>query len=315
MTGRATPSDDPPLPERRVVSWVARPDRESDRLRLAVYHLGAGVAGTFVCCLVALLGLLALRSLLGPDTGLFVLVVTLVFVGGPASLVYLLLASELGSERERERFRSSVGWIRPRYLLLTLPGGVVVLALVAVQPALLFAFPFAFVAAAAAVEGRYSVGRLDPTTATLRIVTGADAVSDYADDPTRLDGEDDRPVRTYDLSPLRRVHRYRVGDYAVFVPRYRRRGLWGRPRLLVVPAGVADRIDGTLDAIVRTSEWDPGDGMARPVRITLGGLGLVFLGAAGGLTALAGAGAEDVRSLVVFPAGLGAIMVAVAVRG
>lgn len=315
MPGRSDSTDDPPTPERRIVSWVARPDRESDRLRLAVYHLGAGVAGTFVCCFVALLVLLALRSLLGPDPDLFVLVVTLMLVGGPGSLLYLLLAAEVGSERERERFLSRVRWIRPRYLLLALPGGVVGLALVAVQPALLVAFPFAFVAVAAAVEGRYSVGRLDPTTATLRIVTGADAVADYADDPARLDGEDERPVRTDDLSPLRRVHRYPVGNYSVFVARYRRRGWWGRPRLLVVPTEAAGRVEGALNDVVRTSEWDPGDGMAQSVRIALGGLGLFFLGAAGGLTVLAGAGSEAVRSLAVFPAGLGAIMVAVAVRG
>jgi len=41
-----------------------------------------------------------------------------------------------------------------------------VLTLAAVQPARLFAFTF--VAAAAAVGGRYSVGRLDPTTASRR---------------------------------------------------------------------------------------------------------------------------------------------------
>ena len=50
--------------------------------------------------------------------------------------------------------------------------------------------------------------------------------------------------------------------------------------------------------------------MARPVRIAL-----VFLGTAGVLVALAGPAAEDVRSLAVFPAGLGAIMLAAAVRG
>lgn len=308
--GVRTDEDSPP-----VVSWVARPDRETDRLRLAVYHLGAGVAGTFVLCLLALLALLAVRSLVAPTSDLFVLVVTLALVGGPASLLYLLLAAEVGSERELDRFRPSVSWIRPLYLVLALPGVVVVLGLVAVQPALLFVSPFACVAAVVAVEGRYSVGRLDPATATLRTVTGADAVDDYADDPTRLDGEDDRPVRTFDLAPLRHVHRYRVGNYVVFVPRYRRRGWWGRPRLLVVPGTAADRVGAALDAIARTSEWEPGGGMARPVRIALGFLGLVFLGTAGALVVLAGPAAEGVRSLAVFPAGLGAAMLAAAGRG
>ena len=73
---------------------------------------------------------------------------------------------------------------------------------------------------------------------------------------------------------------------------------------------MAHSLGAALDAIARTSEWEPVDGMARPVRIAL-----VFLGTAGVLVALAGPAAEDVRSLAVFPAGLGAIMLAAAVRG
>lgn len=76
-------------------------------------------------------------------------------------------------------------------------------------------------------------------------MTGADATADYADAPERLAATDDRPVRTDDLSSLRRVHRYRVGDYVAFVPRYRRRGVRGRPLALVVPAGAAGRRDST----------------------------------------------------------------------
>lgn len=315
MTEGVRAGEGSPPGERRVVSWVAHPDRDSDRLRLAVYHLGAAIVGTVALCLLALLALLAVRSLVSPASDALVLVVTLALVGGPASLLYVLLAAEVGSERELDRFRSSVSWIRPRYLLAALPGGGVVLGLVVVQPTLLFVSPFAFVAAMTAVEGRYSVGRLDPSTATLRIVTGADAVDDYAADPARLDGEADRPVRTFDLASLRRAHRIRVGGYVVFVPRYRRRGRWGRPQLLVVPGAAADRVGTALGAIGRTSEWEPGDGMARPVRVALGGLGLVFLGAGGALAIVAGTGAGSVRSLAAFPAGLGAVMLAMAVRG
>ena len=64
-----------------------------------------------------------------------------------------------------------------------------------------------------------------------------------------------------------------------------------------------------------SSYWEPGDGMARPVRVALGGLGLVFLGAGGALAIVAGTGAGSVRSLAAFPAGLGAVMLAMAVRG
>jgi hypothetical protein len=309
MTEGVRAGEGSPPGERRVVSGVARPDRDSDRLRLAVYHLGAAIVGTVALCPLALLAVLAVRSLVWPAADAFVL------VDGPASLLSVLLAAGVGSERELDWFRSSVSWIRPRYLLAALPGGVVPGLVVVVQPTLLFVSPFAFVAAMAAVEGRYSVGRLDPSTATLRIVTGADAVDDYAADPARLDGEADRPVRTFDLASLRRAHRIRVGGYVVFVPRYRRRGRWGRPQLLVVPGAAADRVGAALGAIGRTSGWEPGGGMTRPVRIAFGGLGLVFLGAGGALATVAGTGAGSIRSLAAFPAGLGAVMLAMAVRG
>ena len=314
MTDWADPEGVRPS-SRSPVSWVARPDRDTDRVRLTVWHLGAGAAGSFGLGMFALLVLLAVQSLLGPNRELFVVVVTLVVVGGPASLLYVLLAADQATARDRERFLPSTEWVRLRYLPVALLGGVGFGVALAVHPAMIYVYPLLFVAAAAVVKSRYSVGRLDPSTARLRLVTGSEAVAkelerEQTGDSPKLD-TGRQHVQCYDLAPLRRAYRVDVGDYAVFGLRYRRRGWWGRPPVLVVPASTADRVETALDAVVRTSEWEPSDGMDRSVRIALGGLGLFFLVAAGALAVVATGG----RGLAAIPGGLGALMVFVAIRG
>ncbi|WP_251342173.1 hypothetical protein [Haloplanus halophilus] len=295
-----------------VVTWAAYPDRDADRFRLAVWHLLAGVAGLFALGLLALLGLLVVRGVGGGDARIAVLVGVLLLVGGPASLWYVLLSAEHGTARERETLLPSTGWLRLRYLPIGLFGAALLFLPLAVQPALLLAYPVAVAVCRAAVDVRYTVGRLDPETARLRLVTGA-AAAEYV--ATAAPDPDDRSVRTFDLSPLRRVHRRRVGDYVVFVPRYRRRGWWGRPLLLVVPVDAADRVADGLDTVARTSDWHPDGGLDRAVRIALGGLGLCFLGAAGAFVVFAG----ERESIVAYALGtvglLGAALLLAAIRG
>jgi hypothetical protein len=292
----------------RTVTWAACPDRTADPPRLVLLHLAAGAVGLLVLALLAVLALVAVDAFAGEDVGLAVLVGVLAFVGGPASLWYVLLASEHGTERERAQFLPGTEWLRLRYLPVALLGAVLVPAALVLHPALLLAFPLALVV----VDLRYTVGRLDPADATLRQVTGA-AAAEYATD--RTPDPDDRSVRTYDLAPLRRVHRHRIGDYVLFVPRYRRRGRWGRPLLLVVPAEDADRVAAALDTVVRTSDWEPGEGLDRAVRVALGGLGLCFLGAAGAFVAFAG----ERESIVAYALGtvglFGAALLLAAIRG
>lgn len=292
----------------RAVSWAASPDRNADPPRLVLLHLAAGVAGLLGLGLLAALVLLAVDALAGGDVGPAVLVGVLAFVGGPASLWYVLLAAEHGTERERAKFLPGTEWLRLRYLPVALLGAVLVPAALMLHPVLLLAFPVAL----AAVEARYTVGRLDPTDATLRQVTGAAAV-EYA--TARDLDPDDRSVRTFDLASLRRVHRRHVGDYVVFVPRYRRRGWWGRPLLLVVPADAADRVEAALDTVVRTSDWEPGEGLDRAVRVALAGLGLCFLGATGAFVVFAGE-REAIVAYALGTVGLfGAALLLGAIRG
>jgi hypothetical protein len=295
----------------RSVTWTALPDRETDPLRLALRHLVAGVGILFGLAVLLLLVIVGRDALDGGDVGVAVVVGVLALVGGPASLWYLLLSTRYGTERERETLRPSVDGIRLRYLPLGMLGGAVLFLSLGLQPALLLVYPVVGVACQAVVDLRYTVGRLDPETATLEQVTGARA-TEYAD-KTSFES-DDRSVRTFDLSSLRRVHRLDVGSYVAFLPRYRRRGRWGRPLVLVVPADAAGRVETALDAVIRTSDWTPG-GLDRPVRIALGGLGCVFLGAAG-LFAVVAAERLAVLAYALATLGLvGAGMVLAALRG
>lgn len=295
-----------------VVTWTAFPDRDADRFRLVVLHLAAGIPVLFGIALLGLLALVFANGLGGEAVGSTVLIVVLLFVGGPASLVYLLLAVGYGTEREIQRLVPSVGWLRLRYLPAVLLGAGIVLLLPAIRPELLFVYLVTLIICKIIVDLRYTVGRLDPETASFWQVSGA-AAADYTGN-TGLD-PDDRQVRTFDISPLERVHERRMGNYTIFFPRYRSRGWWGRPLVFVVPNDTAAEVETALDTVIRTHDWTPGDGLTRAVRIVLGGLGVVFLGATGGFVAVG----ADVFPVVVYVAAtlgaLGAAMLYLAIRG
>jgi hypothetical protein len=295
----------------RVVTWTAFPDRDTDRFRLVVFHLAAGIPVVVGLAVLVLLVFAVADGLAVENAGLTVLVVVLALIGGPASLVYLLLAVEYGSEREIQELAPSIGWVRLRYLPVSLLGGGILLLSVAVQPGLLLVYLLGLPVCKMAVDLRYTVGRIHPQTATLRQVSGA-AAAEYTDGDLATS---DRRVRTFDLSPLRSVHRRQIGEYTVFVPRYRSRGRWGRPLVLVVPNDAATEAETALDTVIRTTDWAPRGGLDRAVRIVLGGLGALFLGTTGGLVAVG----TDALPVVAYAAAtlglLGATMLFLAIRG
>jgi hypothetical protein len=145
----------------------------------------------------------------------------LALIGGPASLVYLLLAVEYGSERELQKLAPSIGWFRLRYVPVSLLGGGILLLSVTIQPGVLLVYLIGLVVCKMAVDLRYTVGRIDPETVNLRQVRGA-AATEYIHDGV-LDTSD-RRVGTSDLSPLRCIYKRQIGDYTVFIPRYQSRG-------------------------------------------------------------------------------------------
>lgn len=296
----------------RIVTWTAFPDRDADQVRLVVLHLAAGVPVVIgLTALVSLVFVVADGFAVG-SVGVTTLVVVLTFIGGPASLVYLLLAVEYGSEREVQRLTPSIGWVRLRYVPVSLLGGGILLLSLTIQPGLLLVYLIGLVVCKMAVNLRYTVGRIDPETASLQQISGA-AAAEYTDDGG-LDTTD-RRVRTFDLSPLRCVYQRQIGDYTVFVPRYQSRGRWGRPLVLVVPEDTATEAKTALDTVIRTADWTPSDGLDRSVRIVLGGLGVLFLGTTGGFAAIG----SDVLPVVAYAAAtlglLGVAMLFLAVRG
>ncbi|WP_299334955.1 hypothetical protein [Haloplanus sp.] len=198
-----------------AVTWAVFPDRDTDRIRLTVLHLAAGIPGLLGVALLGALVFVIVDGTAGENVGSTVLVVVLLFIGGPASLVYILLAVGYVTEREVARLAPPVGWVRLRYLPITLLGAGIVLLLPAIRPELLLVYVGALVACKVVVDLRYTVGRLDPETASLWQVSGA-AAADYTGN-ARLD-PDDRQVRTFDISPLERVHERQVGNYTIFFP-------------------------------------------------------------------------------------------------
>ena len=296
----------------QVVTWTAFPDRSTDRFRLVVLHLAAGVPLIMGLAVLVLLAVTLANGLAVENVGPAILVVVLALIGGPASLVYLLLAVEYGSKREVQKLMPSIGWFRLRYIPVSLLGGGILVLSLGILPGLLLVYLIGLIVCKTAVDLRYTIGRIDPDTASLQQVRGA-AAAEYADD-AGLDTSD-RRVRTFDISPLRCVYQRRIGDYTVFVPRYQSRGRWGRPLVLVVPNDTATEVRRALDTVTRTSDWTSGTGLDRAVRIVLGGLGVLFLGATGGFAVVGGDALPIVAYVVATLGLLGAAMVLLALRG
>lgn len=295
----------------RVVTWMAIPDRDTDRFRLTVWHLAVGIPVIIGVLVLGLLAFVVADGLAGGNMRTILLVIVLAFIGGPASLVYLLFGSELGSRREITKLTPSIGSFRLRYIPISLLGGGFLLLSSVIQPVLFIVYLIGFFACKVAINVRYTVGQINIETATLRQVTGPAAV-EYTDE--NLDTNDVR-VRAFDLAPLKSISHRRIGAYTVFAPRYQSRGRWGRPFLLVVPNDTTTEVETALDAVVRTSDWTPGDGLDRAVRIAVACLGIVFFGTAGGLAVIA----DNAASLVVYPAAIvglfGVTLLLLAIRG
>jgi hypothetical protein len=290
-----------------------------------VRHLLAGVVGTVALVVAGFLVWVAAGSLLGPTNDALLVVVVLALVGGPFSLLYVLIAADAGSERERALFSPDVSWLRLQWFLPGLVAGAALLAGLGllVGPLLLILLPLGLTFVVHAVDSRYTVGRVDPDSQTVAFFTGTLA-REYAEaNPAVAAGketpafdDEDRNRLEADLSSLAGVDRYHVGTYAVVRLRFHDRAwLRNRPRLLVVPRDAADRVAATLARVAATNDWEPSDGLSRDVRLVLGALGVTFLGAVG-LFALA-AGGEPV---ILYYAGatlglLGVAMLAAALFG
>lgn len=322
-----SPSDEEPSPtlSNGVVSWVALPDQQSDPYFLAVRHLLAGVVSVFLLVVGGFAAFLLAQSVLGPSTDALLVVVVLALVGGPFSLIYVLVAADAGSERERALFSPDLSWLRLRWFLPSLVAGaglVTALGLLA-SPIVVLFLPFGLVFLVHAVDSRYTVGRIDSEGRTVEFYTGklareyAESHPDVADGIEVPDfGSADRNRRAGDLSSLSGTDSYRIGEYAVVRLRYHDRDWLGnRPSLLVVPEEAGARVETVLTRIAQSNDWEPSGGLARDVRLVLGVLGATFLGTVGLFAVVTGG-----EPVILFYAGttlglLGAVMLLAALFG
>jgi hypothetical protein len=258
------PAPDEPTPDGSpaVVRWEGL---SSTRLRTALRHLVAGLVVTVGLAVAALLGLVAYGSVTGGRPAVLVLLVTMLLVGGPFSLLYLVAVRR---EIDVGEFLPVEG-LRPRYVLLAAPFGVVVLGLGTQFPLLFFALLLGLPLLYGFAAAREADGAVDVETGELVSEGGSTA----SPGP-----KDVRTLRSHSL--------LRLGDVCLVRLRYRGPTSLQRPSLLVVPAAAAPRVDAALSAVETRDYGVEASGASRAARAVLAGFGLLFVGVAGGVFAL-----------------------------
>lgn len=252
--------------------------------RLRSLAAGVGVAVAVPVAVVALVvGVFAAETAVTAATGGAALgdawvAIVLLLVGGPFSLVYLLIANDRSTLTARERIRSAVDdyapprdAIRLRWVIAgaVLVGVVFVFGPSPADVGLFVLFPLVWVLPAV-VGGSGTAVRLDPQE---RVVE-------------RTARSNDR-VRTDDLESVVRIRRIDLPWTTVFLLAYRGNAWYRSTPWLFVPTTRADAVEATLEAIVARS--DGPDRASLPERALLALLGSGSLGVGAAMTA-AGAG-------------------------
>lgn len=204
--------------------------------------------------------------------------IVLLLIGGPFSLVYLLIANDRSSLTARERIRSAVddyapprdairlGWVIAGAVLV---GGVFAFGPSPADVGLFVLFPLVWILPAIA-GGSGTVARLDPKE---RVVE-------------RTARSNDR-VRTDDLESVVRIRRIDLPWTTVFLLAYRGNAWYRSTPWLFVPTTRADAVEATLEAIVARSDGPDRASLPERALLALLGSGSLVVGAA--MTA-AGAG-------------------------
>ncbi|WP_048076294.1 hypothetical protein, partial [Halorubrum sp. AJ67] len=226
----------------------------------------------------------------------------LLLVGGPFSLVYLLIAYDRSTEGAREELRStfgdyslSVGSIRPRWVL----AGIVPLATLWVwgpsptDIGLFYLFPLIWFLPIFAGSKGTSI-RLSPAE---RVVER----TDHTHDRTRTD----------DLDSVVRTRRIDFPWTTVFLLAYRGNAWYRSTPWLFVPSEKADAVESTLDAVLAAS--DGPDRASVPERVTLAVLGSFSL-VVGLLMAVAGGEGAGGIALALLTAPFSILFLALAAR-
>ncbi|QLG28001.1 hypothetical protein HUG10_10745 [Halorarum halophilum] len=250
----APPPDAPGPGTPPPVEWSSS---GGERVRVVVHHLVAGVllaTGLLALLVVAFVIVSSVRS---GASDRIVLFVVLALVGGPLSLVYLAVAAEHGDPGRLIELFPPATSLRPRWLAVTVPVGVLLVFAGFAYPPLLAAYLGGFLLLAVAGSALFPEGRLDPAAGTLAVPVG------------------DRE-HEHDLSGLRSVSTLRVGDVVLCRLGYAGvRGL-SAPFLIGVPADRSDEIRRGLEAIRGRTDVEAA-GQSRAVVAVLVAFGGFFL--------------------------------------
>lgn len=240
----------------RVVSW----DRSSSgRLRAVIRHLGAGFFAAAVVAIAALVVVLTAEVVTGGDSVDFLVVlVTLLFVGGPFSLLYLFVANAEGDLRDL----FPVTGLRPRYVLLAMPFSAAIFVGAASLPYGVAVLVFGTIVARLVVSARQSAGELSVEDGSVRILSGV------------------KP-RSHDVRTLRDYRSLSVGRTRVVRLRYAGSLSLSLPFLLFVPERDYPAVEAALSEIAaRDYGLDPTE-TPRAARAALAAFGVLFFALAG----------------------------------
>lgn len=268
------PATDGSAPDSAVVRWQGEAD---PRLRTAFRHLVAGAFVSVGVAVFALVGLVASRSLAGGDADAAVLLVVSLLFGGPFALFYLVSVRRQVSLSEVLPYELN---LNPWYVLCSVPAALVLLWTVALFPPLGLVYLLGAPLVWAAVAARDSAGEIDVEAGTIRRDDGTAATANAG---------------PKDVRRLRAHASRRVGDSHLVRLRYRGSAVLSRPTLLLVPEADYPRVDSALSAVESRDYGVEARRTSRGAKAFLVGFGLLFVGVAAGLAAMAG---ETPRALM-----------------
>ncbi|KTG08791.1 hypothetical protein AUR64_13270 [Haloprofundus marisrubri] len=238
------------------VEWAGDPERD---FRPVLKHLGLGAGLAFMLPILFLLGSLVLD--VDPADPLSLAVFVLLFVGGPGSILYVLLAAEFLTDEQRAQL-PKFDWVRLPWLLAALPFGVLVIySGVTFEPLLVVWLTLFFLAYYAAAS-RHGHGLVDSSTGEVV----------YFVDGQRYES---------DVRGLSHIRWVSLGGHAWCWLGFGRGHLFASRTVLAVPVDQFPPVRAELEAVA-ARDYDGYDagGIGRAERVVVAGFGVFVLGVA-----------------------------------
>jgi hypothetical protein len=256
-----------------------------------VRHAVAGVFAAVGLFFLFVLAVLVREAVADGATDGLLLIAVMLLVGGPLSIVYLLVANARGDLRDLLPYELR---LKPRYVLAATPFGLAVLVAFGTFPPSALVVLVGFVTAWAAARARESAGEVSVEDGRLGVLSGSDE-------------------RSYDVRKLRAHRSVAVGRTRVVRLRYAGSLSFSRPSLVLVPATDFPAVDRALSEIESRDYGLDARDTPRAAKAALVAFGLLFFGvAAFFVLAVDGREASLLISVVGILGALGAVFFAAA---